>query len=843
MLRAARFSFKLPESMLVLRMALRELWRVRIRLALLAFVLALQVMTTGGAYVMTNSFDETRDYYYRTLSFADLAVSFVPAADNELPTLETLRKIPGVRAVSRRYVTRGTIEDMGKETPPWPVVVVYLDPGHQAVNDIAVLQGSELDPKNPDGAIIDSTFAELRNVKIGDPIVVNPTRFATRFKLAGIGMSPEYLTPAVDPRYLLPAKGSMGIIYAPRSKLDELFVDRLYNELLFTFEPGQSESAMRKRITDALSKQTIEEIVPRRSNIGYRMHEELMRSPRVLTPILAFVVGVLGAIVAYVLMMRIVESQRREIGALLAVGFPAWHFIFAYLLVGLVPAGLGAGAGVSLAPVFGRLIASEQAIAIGVGMPNIVVPWAKLSNAAVFSVLVTLVGVVVPLLGILRLSPAVAMRGGGEISFRALPRPLEWLVARGRASTRYAIRNVARRLRLSSAVILLLGAGVAAPSALLTINSSWELWSEQMGNRIRWDATVSFRVPLEPKSLVSLVSTPGLHETETFVQGRATLTRAGALDQEVRVRGLQIPSRLDARELTQGRDLSSPDALEVILNEGLARDDTPLRVGEQVHLLSPQGKTLDLTVVGLVHDASASTIQLPIHTAQKLLDLNEKVSGMFVVYGPMSERAAPPPVLPEAAPRPEGAEELDIDTDAGVALPPQKFAEPKTPEGALLREEMVIGLQSKLEAVSTMQRMVHESRVATVPFLVVGMTFALAAVLSVLAVFFLEREAEYATLRAMGYGSSAITRMVLTEIMTLLVFGLAAALGGWLLLDVYLLRALSHALFPLPLCLRATDLIVIAVPVLAALGVASVFAVRSIMRIDLRAVLTSRSIG
>ena len=829
--------------MLVFRMALRELWRVRVRLALLAFVLALQVMTTGGAYVMTNSFDETRDFYYRNLSFADLAVSFVPAADTELPPLDTLEKIPGVRAATRRYVTRGTIEDTGGERAPWPVVVVYLDPGRQAVNDIAVLEGRPLDPNNPDGAIIDGTFAELRHVKLGDPIVVNPTRFATRFTLAGVGMSPEYLTPAVDPRFLLPAKGSMGIIYAPRSKLDELFVDRLYNELLFTFERGQSETVMRKRITEALVLQQIEEVVPRRSNIGYRMHEELMRSPRVLTPILAFVVGVLGAIVAYVLMMRIVESQRREIGALLAVGFPAWHFVVAYVLVGLVPAGLGAGVGARLAPVFGRLIAAEQAKSIGVGMPTIVVPWATLLNAALFSVLVTLVGVAVPLFSILRMSPALAMRGGGEVSFRALPRPIEWLVARGRASTRYALRNVARRLRLSSAVVLLLGAGVAAPSALLTINSSWELWSEQMASKIRWDATVSFRVPLEPASLVSLVSTPGLHQTETFVQGRATLTRAGAIDQEVRVRGLPIPSALDVRDLTQGRDLSGPDALEVILNEGLARDDKALRVGDHVHLTSAQGAALEVTVVGLVHDASSSTIQLPIHTAQRLLDLGDKVSGMFVVYGPMSERAAPPPVLPEAGARPEGAEEIDVDSDAGVPLPPSTFKEPTTPEGALLREEMVIGLQSKVEAVATMQRMVHESRVAIVPFLVVGLCFALAAVLSVLAVFFLEREAEYATLRAMGYGASAIFRMVLTEILSLLFLGLVAAVFGWLALDAYLLHALSEALFPLPLSLRASDLLTIAAPTLVCLGTASLFAVRSIMRIDLRAVLTSRGIG
>src|SRR4051812_22228588 len=148
--------------MIVFRMAMRELWRVRARLGLLAVVLALQIMTIGGAYVMTHSFTASRDEYYRTLHFADLTVGFVPAADTEMPALEALRKVPGVHAVSRRYVTRGTIEDAEGASPPWPVVVVYLDPGKQDVNDIAVLRGSALDPRNPSGAIIDGSFADLR---------------------------------------------------------------------------------------------------------------------------------------------------------------------------------------------------------------------------------------------------------------------------------------------------------------------------------------------------------------------------------------------------------------------------------------------------------------------------------------------------------------------------------------------------------------------------------------------------------------------------------------------------------------------------------------------------------
>ncbi len=825
---------------MVFRMAVRELWRGRFRLALLALVLALQVMTIGGTVVGTHSFDVARDEYYRTLHFADLEVKFVPASDQEMPPLDVLRKIPGVRAVTRRYVTHGTIED--KDAAPWPVVVVYLDPGPQDVNNIAVLKGSGLDPKDPSGAMIDASFAEVRHVGLGDTVVINPHRFATRFTVRGVGMSPEHLAPAVDPRFLLPTKGSLGIVYAPRAALDAVFVDRLYNNLLFEYAPGADEAAVQRKIAEALHALKLEELVPRRANMGHRLFDEIMRTPRVLTPILALVVGLLGAIVAYVLLMRIVGSQRREIGALLAIGFPHWHFIAAYLVVGLAPGVLGAAVGAKLAPFFGRINALNQAHIIGLPEPPIVVPWPALLGSAAFAIAVTLVGVVVPLFSILRLTPALAMRGGTEITFRGAPRFIEAIVGHGRASVRYALRNVLRRVGLSAAVVALIAAGVAAPAALLTINSSWERWSLEMATKMRWDATVNFRVPLMHEELQSLIATPGLKQAETFVQGRATLAREGLETQEVRVRGLPAPCELDARELTAGRDLGSSDAPEIILNEGIGRDTRAVHVGETVKLVAPSGKTLELKVVGLVHDASASTVHIPIRTAQTLLDFGDRVSGMFVVYGSMSDRAGPPPALPEAGPRPESAEVLDLG-DAGAPEPSADIPIAKDAETALLREEMVLGLQSRAAAVATTDRVVGEQRTAIFPFLTVGMFFALAAILSVLAVLLLEREGEYATLRAMGFGRGSLARIVFTEFAALTALGMLGAFVLWLGLGAFIMSALSRALFPLPIDYRVTDLLRIAAPTTACLVVAAAAGVASMLSLNLRETLASRQIG
>jgi putative ABC transport system permease protein len=826
---------------MILRMALRELWLARSRLLLLTIVLALQVMTIGGTYVAMHSFVYTRDYFYDTLHFADLEIGFVPAADAELPPLDVLRRIPGVRGVSRRYISRGTIEET--EGQPWPVIVVYLDPEPPEVDGIAVLSGRGLDASRPKDAVIDRSFAEERNVKIGDTVVVNPYRFATRFTVTGVGLSPEYLAPAVNPAFSMPAKGSLGIIYASRGQLDAIFLERLYNDLVFVFEPGADPAAVRGRILEALRGLDIEQITPRRSNLGYLLMEQLLKTPRTLSPILAVVVGVLAAIVAYVLMTRIIAGQRREIGALMAMGFPAWHFVLGYALLGGAPGAAGAGVGVFLARAFGRWYAESQARLIGLPPPIVLAPPSILALSAAFAMAVALLGALVPLLGVLRMSPALAMRGGYEIVFRGLPASVERIVAHGRASTRYAVRNVFRRLRLSGAVVLLVSAGIAAPAALLTTNSSWKAWAEQTSARIGWDAMVNFRVPLKRDALAAILSTPGLHEFELFVQARASILRLGAPDHEVRVRGLPVPCRLDRHALTAGRELSSETALEVILNEAMVHEERPLAVGEKVQLATSRGKTFDLTVVGLVNDSSGATALLPLETAQRVLELDGRLSGMFVRYGPMTERAAPPPRLPDAGARPESAEVIDIEDASETAPPPPALHEPKTPETALLREEMVVGLQSRDDAVHTTRQFLSEQREAVFPFLGVGIFLALLATLSVLAILLLDREGEYATLRAMGYGRSGIGRVVFTEVFALSLIGLVGAAFAWIGVAIYIMHALSEILFPLPVTLLLGDLVRVAAPTLAFLAVAAAAGVAVVQRINLREALCTRTIN
>ena len=173
----------------LVRFAWREVWRSSGRLALVALVLAIQAAALGGGFAAERSLRETRDALERDLRLADLDVRFVPASEEEMPSLAALRAIPGVAAVSRRFVALGYVEK--PDGAPLPVVVHYLDPDEPTeVDDLRILSGRPLAREDAEAAVIERSFAQEHGVAPGAELVVNPRRFATGLRVVGTALSP-----------------------------------------------------------------------------------------------------------------------------------------------------------------------------------------------------------------------------------------------------------------------------------------------------------------------------------------------------------------------------------------------------------------------------------------------------------------------------------------------------------------------------------------------------------------------------------------------------------------------------------------------------------------------------
>jgi len=583
--------------------------------------------------------------------------------------------------------------------------------------------------------------------------------------------------------------------------------------------------------------------VPKTSNFGYRYVDEILGGSRVFMPMTAILLAVMATIVAFISINRLVVSRRREIGSLLALGYSRGHFVLGFLVIGGVPGLVGALLGVPGACLFAVHLAKTNATIAGLPDPIMVYSWTSLLAAGAVSVLVGLFASLVPALTVLRLHPAHAIRGGDDARFTGLPGWLEPILG-GSIGARYALRNVFRRLPLSLATAGLVALAVAMPAGLLTSLASWDTWVRTETDKAPWDAVATFKVPLKEELVQKIMTIPGLGDYETYVQGSATVERVGKEPQDMRVRGLPVPNLLIPLALTSGTQFSRSDAKEAIMNSAFSRGVGAPQLGETVRVVY-HGEPHDLRVVGIIADASLSTMFVPVETAQTIFSLRGKASGAYLTFG-ATKRPRPPlvEVLPEAGPRPDFAETLEGVDDAPP--PPPAVARRTDAVGmknALLENEMVATVQTKHDIAGATLRYLAGFNAIVGPFVALGGFLAFFFLLSVLGFLLLERETEYATLRTMGYGLAEIARIVLIEVGAIAVVGLGLSFVTWGAISYLLRDLMATAWFEVPVSFRVQDYLVVSVPTACFLVLAALPGIRGLMRLDLAAVLRGRAMG
>lgn len=804
-----------------MRTLIRFVWRELLgsywKFAVLALILSSQTSALAGGSVAFDSLFYTRDHYYEALSFADLQLQIRAATAAELPTLAELGKIDGIRGVSRRF-TSVAYTEIGPQHRPLPVVVHYLEPDrHPAVNDIQILQGTFLNPNDPDGAVIERSFAKAHGLSIGDKFVVDPHNFPTEFRVAGIALSPEYLMPTANPEVLIPNRGSLGVVFASSRKLGELFAEPLYNEVSFRFAAGADRKTTGEAVTQALHASHIERAMPRASNFGFRYVENILGGSRIFMPMTALLLAAMAAIVAIVLVSRLIGDRRREIGALMAQGFSAAEFVAALLLLGLIPAAVGGLLGVPGAMLFAKSLADTNASVAGLPDPIMIYPAMRFVTAVGTALLVGVSAVLVSSTMVLRGGPGRMLRSDGGMA--STPQRLgSWLASLSNAITfRYAARNVTRRLPLSAAAVGLVALAIAMPAGLLTAMSSWDIWARDTAAELPWDAGVSFKAPLTETEARTMLGIAGIRAIEPWLQGYATLEGGEGAAEEMRVVGTPVPSKLQPFDLAQGHDFTDGNAAEIIVNTSFLRGAKPPPIGAVV-TLTFDGRPERLTVVGWRSDASIATVFVPLGTAQRLFDQAGQYSAAYVAFDEPSIASARSPQT--------------ISVERAKKL-----------EAALLARESVGAVQLKLDVAQAMIVYLQGFNAVVVPFVFLAGVLGFLFLAGVLSLVIAERGVEYATLRSMGYAAREVSRIVLTELAVLVVAGLGASVFLWFQLSMALRDLMAHAWFWIPITLRASDYALVSVPVVLFLAAAAIPGIRQLLRSNLSFILRERALG
>ncbi|OGO01795.1 MAG: hypothetical protein A2Y59_03755, partial [Chloroflexi bacterium RBG_13_52_14] len=473
-----------------------------------AIVILLGVAIFDASSIGYQNLKSSYDYSYESLRFADFTVKVVEAPSE---TTDELKSLPGVEAVTGRINTDIPITLPGDEEKRVLVRAITLPSDFRpAVNDVKVEQGAYFEGDESNVLLLERSFAEYHELNPEDIVLLTVANQEVAFKVAGIVTSPEYIWPAKSRQELLVSPESFGVIFISQDTMASLTGDSVISEFCVIVDEGADRAAVIEEVEAILAPYGIMEVVPAEeqpSNAALSIDIQEMGNMAQVYPLLFLIVG---ALVTYILLARIVLNQRSQIGLMRAMGYSRKEVLIHYLSFALIIGVAGAVAGTMAGYLLSRVVTGIYTTALGLPFTKIEMEWLVMFEGLLLGIVPCVAAGIVPAYAASRLHPAEAMRTPAPAAGRKLL--LERLfpfLARLSHLWKIPLRNIFRNRRRSIYTIMGVAFGIALILVSLIIMESMNSFMSFQFTQIqRYDAQVAF-AESQPATLVGEVQGGG----------------------------------------------------------------------------------------------------------------------------------------------------------------------------------------------------------------------------------------------------------------------------------------------------------------------------------------------
>ncbi|MGN6664382.1 MAG: ABC transporter permease [Solirubrobacterales bacterium] len=772
---------------MILRRAARDLRALGPRAVLLVLAIAMAAGTGGGASLTFTNVQGALDSYYSKYHLADVEMSLW----NLRPRSELLAraKRAGATRASTRLVFPGKIRT-GKAASSALVVGM---PVKAPLDQLQMLEGKGLAQLGKHGVVIEKDFARVHHLSIGSRVKLQVEGSTTKARVEGIGRTPDSLFASADPQYFVLQRGSLAYVYVPLSKVQRAVSpfagpDRV-DQLLVDLPPGHLSSGERV-LTRGLP---VEQVVPKNQQPGYRGTRLNLSELASFTPVLTTVLAAVAILLIAVTMMRLVQNQRRELGTMLALGHKRSTVVLTAILPGLALGLIGGVLAIPACVGVAKLMANQFSSSYGF----LEVPARLTLGAAALAfglaVVTSLVSVIFPALALSRLAPAEALRGDAPSSQR-LPK---WArAATGTAGTAwaYGLRNVLRTPVRSTLTVLSLGGAIGLGISLHIVASSVQATNDAWFSQQSWTQTGILQEPLPEAAAVRVAEKAHARRTEPIVSGSVQLADGSGRLGNVNVVGLPRAPQLQSVGLPPGGIRRGT----AYVSKQLATQ-FDLKTGQHLELIGPQGPT-SVVIVGTANTIAEQDAYLPLGAAQSVLGQDGKITSLLV----------------EGDHRTATALRRSLDVSKVVS-----------------KESLKSGIGYVIEQLTLLMNTV------------VGIGLAVGALflISTLAMSVLERQGEFAVLRALGWGMRDLATVIAVESLALTACG---GIVGSLISPAIaspLMDKINSAWFHIGYDLQATNFLVVIGPALLLGLIVALQTSSRIARLDVGRAVRTRVAG
>lgn len=199
---------------------------------------------------------------------------------------------------------------------------------NNTISKFYLLEGEKLDINDSDGVWLDKSFADAKGLKVGDNITFEFEGYEIEKKIRGLGYSPEYVYHA-STSSVIPDFNKIGFAYLSYKAFPEDNIT--YNVLNVKFD-GTAEN-----YNDILSYHMdgyYSTFVERAEHSSVSQFSEEMDQHKMMGDIFPVVFILIAMLILLTTMTRIITHQRNQIGILKASGFKNHSIILHYISYG-----------------------------------------------------------------------------------------------------------------------------------------------------------------------------------------------------------------------------------------------------------------------------------------------------------------------------------------------------------------------------------------------------------------------------------------------------------------------------------------------------------------------------
>lgn len=234
------------------------------------------------------------------------------------------------------------VESVGDFSNDPEITLHFLE--NNTISKFYLVEGEDVNISDGDGVWLDKKFSDAKNLSVGDNISFTFNGITIQKEIRGLGYSPEYVYHASDAS-VIPDFSKIGFAYLSYEAFP--LNDVPYNVLLVDFD-GSGED-YDNLLSDKLDGD-YNSFVQQSEHVSVSQFSEEMDQHKMMADIFPVVFILIALLILLTTMTRIITHQRTQIGILKAVGFKDKTIMFHYISYGFWLVLIGAILGLIVGP-------------------------------------------------------------------------------------------------------------------------------------------------------------------------------------------------------------------------------------------------------------------------------------------------------------------------------------------------------------------------------------------------------------------------------------------------------------------------------------------------------------